>query len=65
MAESNHSLNEAFDFSQDAAEFKEALWHRLQDMMDSSIQELEDDDLEFLNAAGTPFSMDFTDDIDS
>lgn len=63
MAASNYNnLNEAFDFSLDAVEFKQALCQKLERMMSASVQELDDDDLEFLNAAGAPFCMDDTDD---
>lgn len=62
MAKSNHCPNEAFDFSLEEGRFKEALWQQLQAMMASSIQELDDDDLECLNAAGTPYKMNAPDD---
>ena len=62
MAKSNYSPNEAFDFSLEAGAFKKALWQQLQDMMASSVHELDDDDLEYLNAAGTPYSVNLPDD---
>ena len=62
MAKSNHRPNEAFDFSLEAGEFKKALWQQLQGMMASSVHELDDDDLEYLNAAGTPFNVNLPDD---
>lgn len=57
MIESNYSPNEAFDFSLEAGAFKKALWQQLQNMMSASIQELDDDELTSLNAAGTPLHM--------
>lgn len=62
MAKSDHSANEAFDFSLEAGAFKKALWQQLQGMMASPVQELDDDDLEFLNAAGTPYNTNLPDD---
>ena len=62
MTESNFHPDEAFDFSLEAGEFRAHLWQQLKDMMNSSIQELDDDDLEFLNAAGSPFSMELPED---
>lgn len=62
MVKPTHSPNEAFDFSLDAGEFRKSLWQQLQGMMSSSVHELDDDDLEYLNAAGTPFSTDMSDD---
>lgn len=43
----------AFDFSQSALDFKEQLWKRLKTKaMLAPVQALEDDDLEWVNAAG-------------
>ena len=45
----------AFDFSQDALDFKARLWGKLKTQMTTtSLQELEDDDLEWVSAAGLP-----------
>lgn len=45
----------AFDFSQDALVFRARLWQRIQTRTAvTSVQELEDDDLEWVNAAGMP-----------
>ena len=58
MAVSTQKLREAFDFSRDAQAFKVRLWKQLQEQMASlSVQELDDDDLELINAAGTPFTV--------
>lgn len=47
----------AFDFSQDALDFRARLWQRIQTRMAvTSVQELEDDELEWVNAAGTPIA---------
>ena len=43
---------EAFDFSQDALEFRERLWKKLKACAPEKDQPLEDDDLEWVNAAG-------------
>ena len=51
----NQQNRNAFDFSQDALDFKARLWKKLQTRMAmTSVQELEDDDLEWVNAAGMP-----------
>lgn len=45
--------NNPFDFSQDALDFKARLWKKLQARMAAAaVQELEDDDLEWVSAAG-------------
>lgn len=55
MAGTNQKNANAFDFSQDALGFKARLWKKLQTQMAmTSAQELEDDDLEWVNAAGMP-----------
>lgn len=55
MAGMNQQSVNAFDFSQDALDYKARLWKRLQTQMTmTSVQELEDDDLEWVNAAGMP-----------
>ena len=55
MAGVNQQNRNAFDFSQDALEFRARLWKKLQTRMAmTSVQELEDDDLEWVNAAGMP-----------
>lgn len=47
-----HNRN-AFDFSQDAQAFRVRLWSKIKTQMaTASVQELEDDDLEWVNAAG-------------
>ena len=49
------SNTDAFDFSQDALAFRAQLWKQLKaQMATTSVQELEDDDLEWVNAAGIP-----------
>jgi len=56
MAESFSNLRDAFDFSLNAADFKERLWKQLKEHMESpAVQPLEDEDLEWINAAGTPY----------
>lgn len=56
MADRQQSTN-AFDFSQDALDFRARLWQRIQTRMAvTSVQELEDDKLEWVNAAGTPIA---------
>lgn len=43
----------AFDFSQDAQQFKARLWRMIKNQTAApSVQELEDDDLEWVSAAG-------------
>lgn len=55
MAGVNQQNVNAFDFSQDALDFKARLWKKLKTQMAmTSVQELEDDDLEWVNAAGMP-----------
>ena len=50
---------DAFDFSQDAQDFKARLWGKLKTkMVMTSAQELEDDNLEWVNAAGMPVHPD-------
>ncbi len=50
---------DAFDFSQDAQDFRAQLWRRIQAQMTTpSVQELEDDDLEWVSAAGMPVNPD-------
>ena len=45
----------AFDFSQSVPDFKARLWKKLKTKMAlTSAQELDDDDLEWVNAAGMP-----------
>lgn len=41
-----------FDFSQEAQGFKQRLWSQLQERQNSAIEQLEDDDLAWINAAG-------------
>ena len=41
-----------FDFSQDAADFKAHLWQKLKMQTPVAMEPLEDDDLEWVNAAG-------------
>ena len=55
MAGQSKKTTAAFDFSLEAQDFKERLWRRmLEDKPAPALQPLEDDDLEFLNAAGMP-----------
>lgn len=55
MAGVNQQNMNAFDFSHDALDFKARLWKKLKNQMAmTSAQELEDDDLEWVNAAGMP-----------
>ncbi|MBQ7850936.1 MAG: hypothetical protein IJ343_14525 [Clostridia bacterium] len=55
MAGINQQNRNAFDFSQDARDFKARLWKKLQTLKAmTSVQELEDDDLEWVHAAGMP-----------
>lgn len=55
MAGVNQRSVNAFDFSQDAQMFKARLWKKLKtQMVMTSVQEVEDDDLEWVNAAGMP-----------
>ena len=50
---------DAFDFAQDALLFKAQLWNRIRSQMATpSVQELEDDDLEWVSAAGMPVNPD-------
>lgn len=49
----NQQCGNAFDFSQDALDFRTRLWKKLKTQMTmTSVQELEDEDLEWINAAG-------------
>lgn len=49
----NQQSGNAFDFSQDALDFRARLWKKLKTQMTmTSVQELEDEDLEWINAAG-------------
>lgn len=51
----NHQNMNAFDFSQDAQNFRARLWKKLKTQVTmTSVQELDDDDLEWVNAAGMP-----------
>lgn len=43
-----------WDFSQGADQFKKALWEKLKNEITKAPQMLEDDDLEWVNAAGVP-----------
>ena len=53
MEIANRKPADAFDFSQDAQDFRAQLWRKIQvQMATPSMQELEDDDLEWVNAAG-------------
>lgn len=55
MTGTNHQNMNAFDFSQNALDFKERLWKKIQNqMVKAPLEELEDDDLEWVNAAGMP-----------
>ena len=48
-------MQEAFDFSKDVPDLKKRLWKRIQASMPATLlHELEDDDLEWVNAAGIP-----------
>ena len=59
MAEIKQQNGNAFDFSQNALEFKARLWKTLKTKMAlTSVQELDDDDLEWVNAAGMPVNPD-------
>ena len=52
MPDKKVNMAEAFDFSKDAAEFRARLWEKLcSEMAEHSVQPLEDDDLEWVNAA--------------
>ena len=54
MRDIDRLIGGAFDFSRDAWAFKEKLWKRLQTKaQDDGIRELDDDDLAWVNAAGT------------
>lgn len=53
MAEKIEVMKAAFDFSLEAQTFKERLWQTLKASKPSSaLQPLEDDDLEWVSAAG-------------
>ena len=55
MKDVDRSSGKAFDFSQDAWAFRERLWKSLRDKaakMEGGAEELEDDDLEWISAAG-------------
>lgn len=53
MIRMNNRKPEMFDFSLDAKDFKARLWKQLQEAGASSkVSMLEDDDLEWVNAAG-------------
>lgn len=53
MAERINIMTNVFDFSLEAQAFKEQLWKKLQASTPVSfLQPLEDDDLEWVNAAG-------------
>lgn len=55
MTGMKHQSRNAFDFSQDALDFKARLWKKIQTQSAAtSVEELEDDDLEWVNAAGMP-----------
>ena len=55
----NRKPADAFDFSQDAQDFRAQLWRRIQAQITApSVQELEDDDLEWVSAAGMPVNPD-------
>ncbi len=59
VAEMNRQNGNAFDFSQSALEFKARLWKKLKTKMTLTyVQELDDDDLEWVNAAGMPVNPD-------
>ena len=49
----NAPMRKTFDFSLDAGAFRERLWKVLEESRaESGVQMLEDDDLEWVNAAG-------------
>ena len=51
----NQQNMNAFDFSLDAQDFRSRLWKKLKTkMVMTSVQELEDDEREWVNAAGRP-----------
>ena len=58
MTDFAQQMRDAFDFAKDAQEFRERLWRQLQTQVPavqtagSVMEELEDDDLEWVNAAG-------------
>lgn len=53
MAVGNRPNMNAFDFAQDAQDFKTRLWKKLKTRMAmTAVYELEDEDLEWVNAAG-------------
>lgn len=55
MMISNRNVKNAFDFSKDAEGFRKRLWEQLKMHAGlSSCEELEDEDLAWVNAAGTP-----------
>ncbi len=63
MAITTQKSREAFDFSQEAQLFKKRLWMKLQESMAAqAVQELEDDDLEWVSAAGAPYRQPEQDD---
>lgn len=54
----------AFDFAQGELEFKARLWKKLKTQMAmNSVQALEDDDLDMVNAAGMPVYRENRDDL--
>ena len=56
MEVTTQNSREAFDFSQNAQMFKKRLWMQLKECMAAqTVQELEDDDLEWVSAAGMPY----------
>lgn len=56
MYEHNGLKPGAFDFSKDAAGFKARLWNRLgQSRPGATVEELDDDDLGLINAAGNAY----------
>lgn len=60
----NSTMKQHFDFSLDAMAFKEQLAGELRlSHNGEGIEALEDDDLEFLNAAGTPTPAPWEDDL--
>ena len=51
-----------FDFSQDAQRFRAKLWKRLRLREAAAAEELDDDDLTWVNAAGMPIHPEDRDD---
>lgn len=61
----NQQNMNAFDFSQNALDFKERLWKKIQSqMVTAPLEELEDDDLAWVNAAGMPVAPEDRDKFD-